>query len=212
MTGSITLRVSGDYACFTRPEFKVERVSYEVPTPSAAVGMLSAVLWKPEMRWVVRRIDVLRPVRWAHHMRNEVGCKISGIACARATVKGEELPLQIIEDERQQRHARVLRDVDYLIHADIELTQRAAGDDSVEKYQAMYRRRVRKGACFSMPYLGCREYAAAAFDDGANAPPPIKESRDLGMMLLKIAYSERRAEFFHAQMINGTIEIPNDFG
>ena len=148
-TRSFRLRVWGRNACFTRPEMKVERVSYDVMTPSAARGVLEAILWKPAIRWVVDRIDVLNPIRWESVRRNEVGITMS-----------LRSPCLFVEDQRQQRAGLFLREVDYVIHARFEITDRAGPDDNPTKFQEMFLRRAEKGQCFHRPYLGCREFAA----------------------------------------------------
>ena len=143
------LKVWGENACFTRPEMKVERVSYDVMTPSAARGILEAILWKPAIRWQVTRIDVLKPIRWTSVRRNEVGAVMS------PRTNG-----LFVEDQRQQRAGLFLRDVAYVIHAFFEMTDKAGAEDNVKKFEEMFMRRAEKGQCFHRPYLGCREFAA----------------------------------------------------
>lgn len=200
---AVCLRAWGDNACFTRPEMKVERVSYDVMTPSAARGILEAILWKPAIRWRVTRIDVLAPVRWESVRRNEVDAVMHS---------GGALGLYV-EDARQQRAGLFLRDVDYLIHARFELTDKAGPDENPTKFVEMFRRRAQKGQCFNQPYLGCREFAAAfAFVDsaGGGLPQPITENRNLGWMLHDMDFSsgEPMPRFFQAEMRNGSIEVP----
>src|SRR6202040_3338133 len=179
MSYGIRLRVSGRWALFTRPEMKVERVSYEVITPSAARGVLEAVLWKPQMRWIVERIDVLKPVGKASVRRNEVGHKAS-VDNLLAAMAGRSARLGIdIEEARQQRAAVILRDVDYLVHARVGLTERAGSDDPVGKYVEMFRRRAAAGQCFHRPYLGTREFAAEISLVEADPPERIADTRDL---------------------------------
>ena len=148
----IRLKVWGDYACFTRPEMKVERVSYDVMTPSAARGILEAIYWKPQVRWVVERLHVLRPIRFTNLRRNEVACKASA-ANAKKAMKGTlDHPLQlVIEDERQQRAATVLRDVSYIIEARFELLD---ASEPVAKHYNVFKRRAQRGQYFHHPYLG----------------------------------------------------------
>ena len=160
MTYGITLHVWGDYACFTRPEMKVERVSYDVMTPSAARSVLEAVHWKPAIRWIVDRITVLRPVRFESLRRNEVGHRIPAGAAAAAMKRGRGDLGLVVEDDRQQRAATLLRDVAYLIDAHFELTAKAGPEDNEGKHLDMARRRARVGQCFRRPYLGCRELPA----------------------------------------------------
>lgn len=206
------LRVWGPYACMTRPELKVERVSYDAMTPSAARGILEAIYWKPQIRWVVGRIHVLAPIRFANVRRNEVGGKVpvSGGSGAAAVMKAGRGRLGLcIEDDRQQRAATVLRDVDYLIEARFEVL---SGDDGPPKHFEMFKRRAEKGQCFHRPYFGCREFDCQfAWHDGE--PPPgvyadVAE-QDLGYMLHDIDFaSDMTPRFFRAVMKHGVIEVP----
>jgi CRISPR-associated protein Cas5d len=208
----VCLRVWGDNACFTRPEMKVERVSYDVMTPSAARGVLEAILWKPAIRWRITRIDVLKPIRWESVRRNEVEAVISARNVQAAMKSGMGDLGLYIEDMRQQRAGLFLREVDYLIHAHFEMTERAGPEDSMTKFSEIFRRRARKGQCFNQPYLGCREFSAAfALIDADDArPTPIMESRDLGWMLHDMDYSgsEPVPRFFRAALDNGSIRVP----
>jgi CRISPR-associated protein Cas5d len=212
MENSVCLRVWGDYACFTRAEMKVERVSYDVMTPSAARGVLEAILWKPQIIWRVTRIDVLKPIRWISVRRNEVASVISTDNVKTAMNRGKGMLGLYADEDRQQRAALLLRDVDYLIHARFELTEQADSGDTLAKYAAMFRRRAEKGQCFNQPYLGCREFSAAfGWVDPAGAwPEPIAENRDLGWMLYDLEYrnSEPIPCFFRAQLDNGAVRIP----
>lgn len=209
MCTSIKLRVTGAYACFTRPEMKVERVSYDVITPSAARGVLEAIYWKPEIRWIVERIHVLNPIRFANIRRNEVGAKASAANAKRAMTSGKGRLGIFIEEERQQRAATVLRDVAYLIEARFEVL---GGNDPPVKHFEMFKRRAEKGQCFHRPYLGCREFDCAfAWHDGA---PPSgayadETERDLGFMLHDIDFEhDMTPKFFRAVMRHGIIEVP----
>jgi CRISPR-associated protein Cas5d len=168
------LKVWGRNACFTRPEMKVERVSYDVMTPSAARGILEAILWKPAIRWKVTQIDVLNPIKWESVRRNEVG-----------TVMSPRTNGIFVEDQRQQRGGLFLRDVAYTIRAYFEMTEEAGIKDNVPKFTEMFIRRAEKGQCFYQPYLGCREFAAwfEVFTNGKPLPEPISETRYLGWML-----------------------------
>ena len=206
----LRLRVWGDRACFTRPEMKVERVSYEVMTPSAGRGVLEAILWKPQMRWIVERIDILNPIRKVSIRRNEVGQKVS-VANLLTAMAGRPTRLGIdIEELRQQRAAVILRDVDYVVHARIGLTERATSDDRLPKYVEMFRRRAASGQCFHRPYLGTREFAAEFMLGEKNLPAPIAENRDLGWMLYDIDFSNSRPTplFFEAQIVAGSLILP----
>ena len=152
------LEVKGDYACFTRPEMKVERVSYDLITPSAARAVFESILWKPGLRWRMLRIEVLRPLRWISVRRNEVGAVASARNALAAMGKRGEVALYI-EDERQQRASLLLRDVAYRLHADLEMVS-AEARSNPGKYLSMFERRAKQGQCVNQPYLGCREFAA----------------------------------------------------
>ncbi|MBK1718602.1 type I-C CRISPR-associated protein Cas5c [Thiocystis violacea] len=207
------LEVSGDYACFTRPEMKVERVSYDIITPSSARAIFEAILWKPQIQWQVRGIEVLRPIRWISLRRNEVGGIVSSrnVETAMRTGTGD-LGLDI-EDDRQQRAGLFLRDVAYRLHAELHLKRDAGADEHPRKYQEMFERRAEKGQCVNQPYLGCREFAAAfrLIRDPAAEPPPIAESRDLGFMLHDLDFSnpaDPKPRFFRASMEKGVVTVP----
>ena len=211
VSDTLRVRVWGERACFTRPEMKVERVSYDVMTPSAGRGVLEAVLWKPQMRWIVGRIDVLNPIRKASVRRNEVGHKAS-VDNLVAAMAGRSARLGIdIEDARQQRAAVILRDVDYLVHARIRLTKRAGPDDTIGKYVEMLRRRSAAGQCFHRPYLGTREFAAEFALVEGELPVPIGDTRDLGWMLYDIDYSGPKPVplFFEARLAAGSLAVPD---
>ncbi|NCC49922.1 MAG: type I-C CRISPR-associated protein Cas5 [Spartobacteria bacterium] len=207
------LRVWGENACFTRPEMKVERVSYEVMTPSSARGILEAILWKPAIRWNVLRIDVLNPVRWESVRRNEVGAVIPAGSVKSAMKKGGGDLGLFIEDHRQQRAGLFLRDVAYVIHAAFELTDKAGADDSVTKFEQMFIRRATAGQCFHRPYFGCREFAVSFefIPQNTEGPPPIADTKDLGWMLYDLDYSgdEPLPQFFHARLERGSLDLQN---
>jgi len=202
--GRFRLHVWGDAACFTRPEMKVERVSYEVMTPSAARGILEAILWKPQMRWRVRAIEVLKPIRFGQIRRNEVASKAS---FGRVVVADDQ-------DERQQRAMLHLVDVGYVIHADIELTPRAGPEDSLAKYVGMFERRASKGQCFQRPVLGTREFAAdfRLLAPGEAGPLPISDTKGLGFMFLDFDHSKKPPApvFFPGRLDNGRLNVPPD--
>ncbi|MEW8438853.1 MAG: type I-C CRISPR-associated protein Cas5c [Candidatus Thiodiazotropha taylori] len=217
MAYGIKLHVRGDYACFTRPEMKVERVSYDVMTPSAARGILEAIHWKPAIRWVIDRIHVLEPIRFESIRRNEVASKISARNVGTAMRKGSTTGLYVVADEgkeRQQRAATVLRNVAYVIEAHFELTNKATEADSEGKHLDIFNRRARKGQCFHHPYLGTREFPAqfALIEDGSlptsNLSAQDKE-RDLGWMLHDIDFNDNNTpHFFRAVMRDGIIHVP----
>ena len=214
MAYGVRLLVRGERACFTRPEMKVERVSYDVMTPSATRGILEAIHWKPAILWVVDRIHVLRPIRFQSFRRNEVGAKISAATTARAMRAGSVAGVGlVVEDARQQRAATLLRDVEYLIEAHFELTAKA-GEDTEAKHLAMFNRRAASGQCFHRPCLGTREFPAE-FDllpPDAPAPPsqlpPDQRDRDLGWMLHDIDFAAANtSRFFRARLSGGVLDV-----
>ena len=205
------LKVSGENACFTRPEMKVERVSYDVMTPSAARGILEAILWKPAISWRILQIDVLKPIKWESVRRNEVGAVVSARNVASAMKQGSGHLGLYIEKERQQRASLFLRDVAYVIHAEFSMTQQAGTEDNVTKFEQMFIRRASNGQCFHRPYFGCREFPVdfTFLPKSTDPLQPIAESRDLGWMLYDLHYSGKKpiAQFFHAKMQNGSIDL-----
>jgi len=207
------IEVSGDYACFTRPEMKVERVSYDVITPSAARAIFEAILWKPAIQWHIHKIEVLKPIRWINIRRNEVGAVLPTGNITKA-MKGGAAPALYIEDNRQQRAGLFLRDVAYRIHASFSLTPDAGKDDNPGKFSEMFKRRAKKGQCFNQPYLGCREFACnfSLVEDIEQAPAALNENRTLGWMLYDLDYQNNEDSsplFFNAEMKNGIIDIPD---
>jgi len=208
MNYGIKLRVWGDYACFTRPEMKVERVSYDVMTPSAARGILEAIYWKPAIRWVIERIHVLNPIQFMNIRRNELGCKMPKPS-AKLIKEGGKAQLGIsIEDNRQQRAAIVLKDVAYVIEAHFDII--GAEDTNPAKHLEMFKRRAANGQCFNQPYLGCREFSSNfCLVDETIPQSSLEGEKDLGWMLHDIDFaSNMEAKFFRAQMHNGIIEVP----
>lgn len=216
------LEVRGDYACFTRPEMKVERVSYDLITPSAARAVFEAILWKPGIRWRLRRIEVLAPVRWISVRRNEVGAVASTRNAQAAMGDGRGALALYIEDERQQRAGLFLRDVAYRLYADLQMV----GDEArtnAGKYLAMFSRRAQAGQCVNQPYLGCREFAARfrlieLQDDGGGGwrpvgqqPPAVESwSTDLGWMLYDLDYEAAgtpQPKFFRAVVERGVLDL-----
>jgi CRISPR-associated protein Cas5d len=210
----VRLHCWGDYALFTRPEMKVERVSYDVITPSAARGILEAIYWKPEIRWVIDRLHVLNPIRLTSQRRNEVGCKIRtrGPDRAEQAMKKGRGRLGIyVETERQQRAAMLLRDVAYVIEAHFDIVD---GEPNEAKHLDQFNRRARAGQCFTRPYLGTRECAAdfALIEHGQPLPQPhpsLAGRRELGWMLHDIDFRNGRQPFFHAVMVDGVIDVPS---
>lgn len=222
----IALKIWGDYACFTRPETKVERLSYDVITPSAARGVLEAIYWKPQVRWVVERIHVYREPRFTNLRRNEVGSRASAAAAKKAMAGSLPGPLALYADEdRQQRAATILRDVEYIIEARFALVDRS---EPVAKHYSIFKRRAQKGQCFHRPCLGVREFPC----DFTWVAGPIPESglkgrRDLGQMLHDVVFTPvdkatatdtrsshdgrplaAEARYFHAVMQDGVVQAP----
>lgn len=230
----IKLEVWGDYASFNRPEMKVERVSYDVMTPSAARGVLEAIYWKPQLRWVVDRIRVLSPIRFTHVRRNELGSKIPAGTVKTVRNRGSGSLGIAVEDHRQQRAARILRDVRYGIEAHVEVLDATERDGTVlghpeAKHLEVFKRRAGKGQYFHHPYLGCREFPASfrLLGDGEDfpaAPAELDGERDLGYLLWDVVFHEDpngaviesncgrrlRAEprFFLARMVDGLVDVP----
>lgn len=210
----ISLEVWGDYACFSRPEMKVERVSYDVITPSAARGMLDALMWHPGLRWIVDRIQVCRPIRFTNIRRNEVKDVIPFGVASKVMRTGKGELYLATPDSIQQRAAMILKDVHYVIDAHFEMTDKAAPGDNPGKFQEMMRRRVEKGQFYHQPCFGVREFPAH-FKLCTQRPPCPKElkgQRDLGWMLLDMDYSDPediRPKFFRAIMRDGVIDVPD---
>ena len=227
------LEVWGDYACFTRPEMKVERVSYDVITPSAARAIYEAIFWKPAIRWLIKRIEILNPIKWISVRRNEIGAVMSG---------SEGL---FIEDKRQQRAGLFLRDVRYRLHAELEFipackrpkiykplpehlieeeefkSHNLGKDENPGKYYGIFERRAKKGQCFNQPYLGCREFSCSfklIENPDIEEAKPIDETRDLGFMLYDMDYSDPQnpnpdpnnpnAAFFRVMIESGIVNVP----
>lgn len=207
---TLRLRARGPLACFTRPELKVERVSYPVMTPSAARGLLEAVLWKPAIQWHIERIHVLNEIKFTAFRRNEVNSKASRPS-EKLVTNGGTAPIYFADEDRAQRNTVALRDVDYVIDAHFALTERAGPDDNLTKFTEIFQRRVEKGQHFHQPYFGCREFVAEVLPPD-NTPPPIPENTDLGLMLWDIAYGKggNTPVFFAARLENGVLEIPDD--
>ena len=211
---SISLEVWGDYACFTRPELKTERVSYDIMTPSAARGLLESVYWHPGMRWVIDRIHVCAPIRFTNLRRNEVKSTISARSARTVMERGKgELYLTTSQDI-QQRAAMLLRDVRYVIDAHFDITDQATDSDNAGKFQDIIKRRIRRGQFYSQPYFGCREFPAQfkACEAMPSCPEELKGVRDLGYMLWDLDYSDPEnitPLFFRAALQDGVLEVPD---
>lgn len=208
----ITIRVSGPYALFTRPEMKVERVSYDVITPSAARGILEAIYWKPAIRWVIDKIHVLNEIQFTNIRRNEVSKKASTSVAERTMKSGKGgLYLSAIET-RQQRASMILKDVDYIIEAHFDPTNKAGPGDTNEKHYNMMLRRLRNGQCFHAPCLGTREFGAQVelIENGSIPKSVLMGYRNLGWILYDLDFSnprDIRPNFFHAEMQDGVIDL-----
>lgn len=200
------IRVRGELACFTRPELKVERVSYEVMTPSAARGVLEAVLWKPAITWRIHEIAVLTPIRWISFRRNEVN--------SRASIRTQGHYLA--DEDRAQRNTVALRDVDYVVSASFEMTSRAGPDDNVRKFEEMFERRLERGQYHHAPYLGCREFAARVdLAPETFQPSEVGIERPLGWMFFDFDFPASTAApttptplFFEARLKHGVLQVP----
>ncbi|MYB16031.1 MAG: type I-C CRISPR-associated protein Cas5 [Chloroflexi bacterium] len=200
----------GDYACFTRPEMKVERVTYPVMTPSAARGALEAIFWKPQVAWRIEEIHVLKPIVYASILRNEINDRQSARSARGWGQNGGGYDAAD-RRSRAQRHTLALRDVAYVVRA--QLILQGGTVDDVAKYRDQFRRRVAQGRCFATPYLGCREFSAS-FGKPEPGDEPIKRSEDLGLMLLDIDYESGsigrgKPRFFTATLDHGVLRVPD---
>lgn len=208
---SILMEVWGPMACFTRPEMKTERVSYDVPTPSAVRGMIESVYYHPGLRWIPDRIWVLKPIQFMNIRRNEVKSKVLASAVMQEANGGKAGAI-VASQDIQQRAAMLLKDVHYVFEAHFDMTERANSSDNPGKFQDIVTRRLRKGACYSTPYLGCRECTAHFRQWEGGEIPAIDETRDLGYMLYDMDYSNPEAiqpMFFRARMEKGMIDLRN---
>jgi CRISPR-associated protein Cas5d len=208
----IAIRVRGDYALFTRPEMKVERVSYDAITPSAARGLIEAIYWKPAICWVIDKIHVLNEIKFTNIRRNEVSDKIS-VNTAKQMMKGVNKPFYLsATDNRQQRAAMVLKNVDYVIEAHFEMTGEAGEEDTVEKHYNIALRRLRKGQHYHAPYLGTREFSAKVelLENGNWPTSALTGTQNLGWMLYDLDFSnpnDIQPKFFNATMQDGVIDL-----
>lgn len=205
----INVLISGDRACFTRPEMKTERVSYDVITPSAARGILEAVYWKPAIAWKIDSIQVVNEIRFDTFRRNELASKLSYQNAKAAYSKNVPVYVDVMAD-RQQRATMYLKDVAYIVTAHFEMTARAGESDTPEKHYNIALRRLRKGQCFNQPYLGCREFPATVslVEDGSVESYYQDIDRfDLGFMLYDIDFkNSMEPMFYRAVMKNGVID------
>lgn len=215
MSFGVKLRVWGERACFTRPEMKSERVSYDVMTPSAARGILEAVYWKPSIKWIINRIHVMKPVKFENIRRNEVASKLP-LRNVTGAMNDPTKPVKLfIESDRQQRASMVLRDIEYIIEAHFEALDKDGKNTG--KHLDVFNRRARNGQCFNQPYFGCREFSTN-FELLEKEVPvsKVEGKRDLGWMLFDMNFGLRDKKgirkiepmFFHVIMINGIIDVP----
>ena len=206
---SVLMEVWGLTACFTRPEMKTERVSYDVPTPSAARGMIESIYYHPGLKWTIDRIWVMKPIQFMNLRRNEVSSKISASNVMQEANGGKRSCIVTTQDI-QQRAAMMLKDVRYVIEAHFDMTDKANASDNPGKFQDIVKRRLRKGACYAAPYLGTRECTAHFRLWEGGAIEGIDETRDLGYMLYDMDYSDPehiQPMFFHAKMEHGCIDL-----
>ena len=208
---SIQIEVWGDYACFSRPEMKTERVSYDVMTPSAARGLIESIYWHPGLRYCIDRIHVLAPIRFTNIRRNEVKSTLLARNALSAARSGETLAL-IPSQDIQQRAALILQDVHYVIEAHFDMTDKAAPGDNPGKFQDILRRRLQRGQAYSQPYFGCREFAAHFQEWPGGDVPAIDVTQDLGFMLYDMDYRDMQniqAQFFRAKLEHGVLDCRN---
>lgn len=210
---AVQVEVWGDYALFTRPEMKTERVSYDVMTPSAARGLLESIYWHPGMKWRIDRIHVCSPIRFTNIRRNEVKDTISARKVKTVMEKGQGELYLAVPESIQQRAAMVLRDVHYVIDAHFDLTEKAVPGDNAGKFQDIIKRRLERGQCYSAPYFGTREFPAHFRRCTALPPCPeeLRGVRDLGWMLLDMDYTDPQnitPRFFRASLTDGVMVVP----
>lgn len=210
---STRLEVWGDYALFTRPELKVEKVSYDVMTPSAARGILEAVFWHPGMRWVVDRIHVCAPIQFTNIRRNEVKATASARSAKVVMESGKGQLYLATPEIIQQRASLVLQKVHYVIDAHFEMTDKAAPSDNPGKFQDIMKRRMARGQCYHQPCFGCREFPAhfGPCEAISPCPPELKGEHDLGWMLYDMDYSnpqDIQPRFFRGRLKDGVLHVP----
>ena len=213
----ITIRIWGEYACFTRPELKVERVSYDIITPTAAKGIIEAIYWKPAINWIIDKIHVIKPIQFTNIRRNEVSEKMKMSKINAAIKKGLQYNI-VSTDFRHQRAAMILKDVEYVIQAHFELNpEKSSNEDTIEKHYNISLRRLRRGQYFSKPFLGTREFGANyEFIERKEVVPKsqLTGSLDLGFILYSLNYSidEKNKQtinpsFFRAKLNDGILDL-----
>lgn len=211
---STRLEVWGDYALFTRPELKVEKVSYDVMTPSAARGILEAIFWHPGLRWVVDQIHVCAPIQFTNVRRNEVKATANARSAKTVMESGKGDLYLATPEIIQQRASLLLQDVHYVIDAHFEMTDQASPSDNPGKFQDIMKRRISRGQCYHQPYFGCREFPAhfGPCDTLPPCPPQLRGERDLGWMLYDMDYSnpqDIQPRFFRGTLIDGVLHVPS---
>lgn len=214
---SVKVEVWGPYACFTRPEMKAERVSYDVMTPSAARGLLEAIYWHPGLKWRIDKIHVLNPIRFTGVRRNEFKSKIPGRNVSAVMNGGGGELFLASQEEIQQRASLILQDVHYMVEAHFDITDRAAPGDNAGKFCDVMRRRLEKGQCYHQPCFGCREFPAhfRRWEGGEISGPGAPADRDLGFMLYDLDYSDPKnitPMFFRAELRDGAVRVPSPDG
>ncbi len=216
MSYGVRIKAWGDSACFTRPEMKVERVSYDVPTPSSVRGVLEAIYWKPSIRWVVNKIIVLNPVKFENIRRNELGSKLAKNKIKKAMRDGKSPVETFIEEDRQQRASMILKDVSYVFEASFEMTgvkSEKKDDQNPQKHLEIFTRRAKKGQCFHQAYFGCREFPVNfEWADGDDIITLFQGKKDLGWMLYDMDFKNiqnPKPLFYRPEMINGVINVPH---
>ena len=208
---SMLIEVWGRYACFSRPEMKTERVSYDVMTPSAARGLVEAIFWHPGLRYTIDRIYVLNPIRFTNIRRNEVKSTLLASSVL-AAAKGGAMPVLNPSQDIQQRAAMVLQDVHYVIACHFDMTAQASPSDNPGKFQDILRRRVQRGSCYHTPYFGCREFPASFRQWDGGEIPAIDVTQELGWVLYDMDYAHQqdlRAKFFRARLEHGVLDCRN---
>lgn len=211
---AITIEVQGDYACFTRPELKTERVSYDVMTPSAARGLLEAIFWHPGLRYQIDRIHVCAPIQFTNLRRNEVKATANARTAKTVMERGSGALYLNAAQEIQQRAALLLKDVHYIIEAHFDMTDRAVPGDNPGKFQDIIKRRLKRGQCYHQPYFGCREFPVKKFrlcEEIPACPLELQGDRDLGWMLYDMDYTDSeniQPHFFRPTLRDGVMEIP----
>lgn len=212
MSYGVRIECWGKYACFTRPELKGERMSYDVMTPSAARGLVEAIFWHPGLRYIIDEIDVLKPIQFTNIRRNELKNKLSGSTVLANARSGKPI-VQVTHEDIMQRASTVLKDVHYCITLHFEITDKANKTDNPGKFREMLTRRARKGQCYHQPYFGTREFPAAfRLVEDDETVKPYHVTQDLGLMLYDMNYHDVKniqPRFFRAKLVDGVLDLRN---